>query len=212
MESEIAKKIKSFHIKGLIFDGLLLLAAMVADHFWGPKIIIFACAIPIWKAIGTVIGLEILFFAFSAVLTKIHKKTSNSNEIGYEKAIEKTIELGGLGKFLAGATFASFVEEIAYRGLLNPLCGVPFGSFLFAISHIPRTIVHFLTLLVMGLIFSFEAIITGGLIVPMIHHCLHNSFALIVVNSVVWVRNNIEDIRLKDPELAAKFDELLKNK
>ena len=78
-----------------------------------------------------------------------------------------------------------FVEEFVFRGILLPLIGMVLSAAVFSAAHRPRAAFHWLTLAGLAALFTVEVRYTGGLLVPMIHHALHDLMALGVLAYVV---------------------------
>lgn len=141
----------------------------------GVKPVPITCEIPFWHAVGLVVGLEVAFMGVFILLKSMVKEVKLP---GYLErlinAIKKTTPL----ELFVTCVSVGFVEEIAFRGVLLPLIGVVPSALLFGAAHRPRMAFHWLVLCSMGALFTLELRLTGGLLVPIVHHALHDLWAL----------------------------------
>lgn len=78
-----------------------------------------------------------------------------------------------------------FTEELLFRGILTTwLSPIP-CALVFAAAHRPRVALHWLSLSGLGFLFDYEMRMTGGLLVPMVHHAFHDLGALAMLSVVL---------------------------
>jgi len=140
------------------------------------------CNLPFLRALGLMVGLEIGLMALFLVL----KLFVNEVKLpGYIErlltALKKTTPL----ELVVTCASVGFVEEVAFRGVLLPLLGAVISSVLFGAAHRPRIAFHWFVLCTMGAVFAFELKISGGLLLPMVHHALHDLWALTLLYVVL---------------------------
>ena len=141
-----------------------------------------ACTIPFWRAVALIAGLEVAFMALFVLLKFFVKEVKLPGYLErLVNAIKKTTPL----ELVVTCASVGFVEEVAFRGVLHPLLGVVPASLLFAAAHRPRMIFHWFVLATMGAVFTFELSVSGGLLVPIVHHALHDLWALGLLYAVL---------------------------
>jgi membrane protease YdiL (CAAX protease family) len=88
-------------------------------------------------------------------------------------------ELPTFGVFVIGAA-AGFGEEWLFRGILLPLTGLAVSSVLFGVAHVGgfRMLPFGVWATGMGVVMGTLAIVTGGLIAPMVAHAVYDMLAL----------------------------------
>lgn len=133
------------------------------------------CKIPFWNAVLLVAGLEIGFMAVFMLLKLLVKEVKLP---GYLERLVMALKKTTFLEVVATCASVGFVEEVAFRGVLHPLVGVVVASVLFAAAHRPRMLFHWFVLATMGAVFTYELHVTGGLLVPIVHHALHDLWAL----------------------------------
>ncbi|MBI4858694.1 MAG: CPBP family intramembrane metalloprotease [Candidatus Riflebacteria bacterium] len=100
---------------------------------------------------------------------------------GYLKLLIEALKKSHAVDLVVTCAMVGFMEELVFRGIVSPLVGPLPAALLFAIAHRPRAVFHWLTLTSLGLLFSLEVRLTGGLLVPMVHHGLHDLLAMWVL-------------------------------
>jgi membrane protease YdiL (CAAX protease family) len=154
---------------------LALVAVNVALWFFGVPRFPIDCAVGPIRAVAIIVIGETLFLAAFLVLKSFVR------EVKLPGYIEKLIE--ALRKtqpkdLAVTCILVGFVEELTFRGVLFPLLGLVPAALVFAALHRPRAPIHWAALTSLAIMFSVEVRLTGGLLVPMIHHGLHDFLAL----------------------------------
>lgn len=133
------------------------------------------CELPLLKALGLMLGLEAGFLAVFLCLKRLVKEMKLP---GYLEKLIQALRKTTPGELLVTCLTVGFVEELAFRGVLLPLTGPIISTALFGLAHRPRILFHWLVLCSIALLFIIELRLTGGLLLPMVHHALHDLWAL----------------------------------
>lgn len=161
---------------------LTLSIAYVIVRLTGVKPSPITCKIPVWNAILLVVGLEIGFMAVFMALKLLVKEVKLP---GYLERLVMALKKTTFLEIVVTCASVGFVEEVAFRGVVHPLAGVILASILFAAAHRPRMLFHWFVLATMGAVFTYELHVTGGLLVPIVHHALHDLWALGLLYAVL---------------------------
>ena len=157
-----------------IQEGLLLWVGFAVANWQG---------IDLWRGWSWHAGAWGIILAATALLVGINGLVWITSE-RLRSAMERLFDevLGPLrpGDFLLVALLSGIGEEIAFRGVLQPLFGLTISSVLFALLHIPNR-----TLWIYGLWALFASLFlgnlylwTGNLLVPIGVHVLNNAISL----------------------------------
>ena len=140
------------------------------------------CTWPFWHAVGLMVGLEIALMAVFVGLKFLVKEVKLP---GYLETLMMAIKKTSPLELVVTCACVGFVEEVAFRGVLYPLLGLIPSALLFGAAHRPRIPYHWFVLCTMGCVFAAELILTGGLLVPIVHHALHDLWALGLLYAVL---------------------------
>lgn len=161
---------------------LTLCVAYFVVKFTGVKPVPIRCELPFWRALGLMVGLEVAFMLLFVALKFFVKEIKLP---GYLERLINAIKKTGPVELIVTCASVGFVEEVAFRGVLFPLIGLIPSALLFGAAHRPRMPFHWLVLCTMGAVFSLELHLTGGLLLPIVHHALHDLWALGLLYAVL---------------------------
>lgn len=133
------------------------------------------CEMPFWSALGLMLALEIGFLVVFLTLKRFVKEMKLP---GYLEKLIQALRKTTPGELLVTCATVGFVEELAFRGVLLPLVGPIVSTALFGFAHRPRIVFHWFVLCGIATLFIIELKLTGGLLLPMVHHGLHDLWAL----------------------------------
>jgi membrane protease YdiL (CAAX protease family) len=133
------------------------------------------CDMPLLQALGLMLGLEAAFIGVFLLLKPLVKEMKLP---GYLEKLIQALRKTTPAELFITCMMVGFVEEVVFRGVLLPLIGLVPSAVLFGAAHRPRIIFHWFVLCTMGTLFAFELRLTGGLLVPILHHALHDLWAL----------------------------------
>jgi hypothetical protein len=130
-------------------------------------------------------GLTLVFAAFNFGLFFSGRRFAFTREVYefLEGAIFPLVRQASFGELLLGAAMAGFSEELFFRGLLQPLVGIPTASLLFGLLHGPSRGLWPLAVwatgagALLGVVYSA----TESLLLPTLVHALYDAAALLYV-------------------------------
>jgi membrane protease YdiL (CAAX protease family) len=140
------------------------------------------CEIPLGKAFLMALGLELAFLVAFVCLKTFVKQMKLP---GYLAQLIRALKKTSFGELAIASLSIGFVEEVAFRGVLLPLVGPVLSTVIFAAAHRPQMWIHWLSLTALGGILAFELSATGGLLVPILHHAIHDFWALALLHVVL---------------------------
>ncbi len=137
---------------------------------------------PLWLAS---IGLTLVFAAFNFGLFFAGRRVEFIRPVYefLEGAIFPLVRQASFGELLLGAAMAGFSEELFFRGLLQPLIGLPAASLVFGLLHGPSRALWPLAVwasgagALLGLVYSAS----GNLLLPTLVHAFYDAAALLYV-------------------------------
>lgn len=161
---------------------LTLAVAFVLVKLTGVKPSPIRCTLPFWHAVGLMLALEAGFMALFVALKSFVKEVKLP---GYLERLVRALKGTTPLELVVTCASVGFVEEVAFRGVLHPIVGIVPASLLFAAAHRPRMAFHWFVLSTMGAVFTYELQVSGGLLLPMVHHALHDLWALGLLYTVL---------------------------
>lgn len=133
------------------------------------------CEMPFWRALALMLGLEI---GFLVVFISLKSFVKEMKLPGYLEKLLQALRKTTPGELVVTCITVGFVEEVAFRGVLLPLVGPVISTALFGFAHRPRILFHWAVLCGIATLFLVELRLTGGLLLPIVHHALHDLWAL----------------------------------
>jgi membrane protease YdiL (CAAX protease family) len=169
----------------VIPQAALLIGALLIMVLFGRELPSFGCHIPLWKAGGMMLATEIGVIGFVVIFRMVFK-----TEIKFPDYIDRLIQALRKSQpldLVYTCFVVGFCEEFAFRGVLAPLfgswlptvfSGAVLSAAVFGAAHRPKVALHWATLSSLGLILWWEMAATDGLLIPIVHHALHDLAAL----------------------------------
>jgi membrane protease YdiL (CAAX protease family) len=154
---------------------LTLTVAFVLTRIFDIETPPIRCEMPFWRAVGLMVGLEV---AFLVVFVSLKRFVKEMKLPGYLEKLLQALKKTTPGELAVVCLSVGFVEEVAFRGVLLPLVGPVISTALFGLAHRPRILFHWAVLCGIATLFIIEMRLTGGLLLPIVHHALHDLWAL----------------------------------
>lgn len=172
----------------------LILVSLILYVIFRPALPGLGCGLTVPQALLLLLALELLTLLVVGLVSRIFGRFRIPPH--FEKLAEALIKSRALDLILT-SLLAGVAEELLFRGVLASLLGVIPSAVLFGVAHMPRSFGHFAILSGLGLLFSYEIQLSGGIALPMIHHAVHDVMVLSLLRQTLLKNPGALDEQLR---------------
>jgi uncharacterized protein len=162
-------------------EGILLVVACLAAWYLRVPI---TFGDPVWGVIwGTVTA--VLLGAVNLAFLRARSNRWPGNALRYvcRVIVRPLFEHVTVWQIVAVSILAGVAEELLFRGVLQPLAGLPAASVIFGAVHVGgrNFVAYGVWAACIGALFGWLMVMTGGLLAPIVAHAVYDALALAFV-------------------------------